>query len=293
MRNIFIQELIKKAELNKNILLMVGDLGFNVVEPFRNKFPERFINAGVSEQNMAGMAAGLAIKGFHVFIYSIANFPTFRCAEQIRNDIDYHNLPVTIVTVGSGVGYGNLGYSHHGIQDYGLMRLFQNISICSPIDIEELKGCMDFLAEKPHPSYLRLEKSDEISVTNKIQKYFHGSIHIKKKKNAKNAIISTGSVFRKVSELMKKDKFKNFSHFTIPIWGQHCKKCTLNNIKNFNNIITVEDHLADGGFGSWINECGFNKPYLNYKIRSIYLNKNVVGKVGNRDFLEKKYYSKI
>lgn len=293
MRNIFIKELIKKAELNKNIVLMVGDLGFNVVEPFKKKFPERFINAGVSEQNMASMAAGLAIKGFHVFIYSIANFPTFRCAEQIRNDIDYHNLPVTIVTVGSGVGYGNLGYTHHGIQDYGLMRLFKNISICSPIDIEELKGCMDFLVKKPHPSYLRLEKSDEITVTKKFKKKIPGSIHLVKKKNTSNVIISTGSVFKKVSKLMCEKKYKNFSHFTIPIWGQNYKKNVFKNIKKFKNIITVEDHLADGGFGSWLNECGFNKPNIKYKIKSIFINKSVIGKVGNKEFLEKKHYSKI
>lgn len=100
MRNTFIQHLKEKAKLNEKIVLVVGDLGYSVIEEFEKEFPDRFYNAGISEQNMASMAAGLASEGFHVFIYSIANFPTFRCAEQLRNDVGYHNLPVTVVSVG-------------------------------------------------------------------------------------------------------------------------------------------------------------------------------------------------
>src|SRR5436189_6111623 len=116
MRTAFIQELIAQARLHPDIFLVVGDLGFSVVEPFREEFPDRFLNAGVAEQNMTGLAAGLASEGYRVFTYSIANFATFRCAEQIRNDIAYHHLPVTIVAVGGGLAYGNLGYSHHAVQ---------------------------------------------------------------------------------------------------------------------------------------------------------------------------------
>ena len=129
MRDIFIKKLCEKSKKNKKIFLIVGDLGFSVIEKYKNKFSNRFVNAGVSEQNMMGMAAGVASENMHVFVYSIANFPTFRCAEQIRNDVDYHNLPVTIVSVGAGVSYGHLGYSHHALQDYGLMRLFPNMLI--------------------------------------------------------------------------------------------------------------------------------------------------------------------
>ena len=91
MRNAFIEELVDAATVRDDIALVVGDLGYGVVEPFAKKFPKRFFNAGVAEQNMMGLSAGLASEGFHVFVYSIANFPTFRCAEQIRNDVDYHN----------------------------------------------------------------------------------------------------------------------------------------------------------------------------------------------------------
>ena len=158
MINKFIKTLTKAASKDPKIILVVGDLGFNVVEPFAEKFPARFYNAGVAEQNMATLAAGLASEGFKVFIYSIANFPTFRCAEQIRNDVDYHNLSVTVVTVGGGLAYGNLGYSHHAIQDYGLMRLFPNMKILSPGDPAEVEASVHYALNNSGPFYLRLGK---------------------------------------------------------------------------------------------------------------------------------------
>jgi transketolase len=103
---------------------------------------------------MMGIAAGIASENSNVFVYSIANFATFRCAEQIRNDVDYHNLPVTIVSVGSGVGYGNLGYTHHALQDYALMRSFPNMQILSPGNNNELIAVLNFIQKNPQPSYL-------------------------------------------------------------------------------------------------------------------------------------------
>ena len=161
MRNKFIEQLVKEAQNNDKIVLIIGDLGYNVVEPFQDQFPDRFFNAGICEQNMASMAAGLASEGFHVFIYSIANFPTFRCAEQLRNDIGYHNLNVTVVSVGGGLSYGNLGYSHHAVQDLGLIRLFPEFKILAPGDPNETIGCMQNLFSSNGPSYLRLKKAGE------------------------------------------------------------------------------------------------------------------------------------
>ena len=165
MRKIFIQELVKLNSKKKKIYLVINDLGFNVIEPFKKKFPKQFFNAGVSEQSMMGLSAGIASEKCHTFVYSIANFTTFRCAEQIRNDVDYHNLPVTIVSVGAGVGYGNLGYSHHALQDYALMRSFPNMIILSPGNNDELISSLKFIVKNPQPSYLRLDK-DEITKDN-------------------------------------------------------------------------------------------------------------------------------
>jgi transketolase len=156
MRNTFISSLVDHAAQDENIILMVGDLGFGAVEPFQESFPSRFFNVGIAEQNMAGMAAGLASRGFHVFNYSIGNFPTFRAAEHIRNDIDYHNFSVTTVSIGGGVAYGSLGYSHHTFQDFSLMRSFPNMIILAPCDPEETMACLSYILKFPQPSYLRL-----------------------------------------------------------------------------------------------------------------------------------------
>ena len=164
MRNAFIHGLVEFAKTRDNIALVVGDLGYSVIEPFVDSFPERFVNAGVAEQNMAGLAAGMASEGYHVFTYSIANFPTFRCAEQLRNDVDHHRLAVTTVAVGGGVAYGNMGYSHHAVQDYALMRTMPNMVIAAPGDPHETSACLRYLIENPGPSYLRLGKAGEPSL---------------------------------------------------------------------------------------------------------------------------------
>ena len=289
MRNIFIKKLVKEASRNKKIILIVGDLGYGIIEPFKKKFPNRFFNAGVAEQNMAGLAAGLALKGFHVFIYSIANFPTFRCAEQIRNDIDYHKLAVTIVSVGSGLGYGNLGYSHHAIQDYALLRSFPNTIIASPSNNEEVEGSMDYILKKPQPSYLRLDKSLDLNSNKKISKILPGKwIYYKKKSKNKNLILSTGSVFKNSKSLSNKNK--NYNWASLPIWGMKYKNQQTKNIKKYKKIITVENHLQDGGFGSWLAESLTQKDNnINIKILSKFLDKKVIGKVGSEKFLNSKY----
>ena len=178
MRKHFIENLVKLNKKKKNIYMVINDLGYNVVEPFSKIFPKRIFNAGVSEQNMMGMSAGIASEKVQVFAYSIANFSTFRCSEQIRNDVDYHNLPVTIVSVGSGLGYGNLGYTHHAIQDYALMRSFPNMLIISPGSNDELSGTLKYIVNNPQPSYLRLDK-DEIT-----------------QKSKKNISIKPGKIFK-------------------------------------------------------------------------------------------------
>ena len=283
MRKIFIKSLV---ELNKkkNIYLIINDLGFNVIEPFQKKFPNKMYNAGVSEQNMMGMSAGIASEKNHVFAYSIGNFSTFRCAEQIRNDIDYHNLPVTIVSVGSGLGYGNLGYTHHSLQDYALMRSFQNILIISPGNNNEVHETLKYIIKNPQPSYLRLDK-DEIKSDykkkclikpGKLCKIFNG--------NQKKIILTTGDV----QNIAKKLNKKKYSIYSLPIWGKKTKKKTLNELKKFNEIITIEDHFGDAGFGSWVRECFSNTKYKN-KIINKFVDDKVITDVGSKDYLMKKF----
>ena len=287
MRNTFINCLIKKARIDESVCLIVGDLGFNVIEPFQDEFPDRFINAGISEQNMASMAAGMASEGYKVFIYSIANFPTFRCAEQIRNDICYHNLDVTIVSVGGGLAYGNLGYSHHAIQDYGLMRLFPEISIVSPGDPHEVEKCMDFIFKDKFPKYLRLRKAGEKSISDYQNDLIPGNWQQILLNNPKKVLLTTGYGLKIAIDLLKNKKYQDYSIFSCPIWGPKYSEIQIRNQKSFDKIITLEDHLCSAGFGSWIVE-NIQPNKLRNKISSIYINDSVIGMVGNEDYLIEK-----
>ena len=170
MRKALIEWLVERASERQDICLLTADLGYSVIEPFSEAFSERFVNVGVAEQNMVGIASGLALNGLRPYTYSIGIFPTFRCAEQLRNDIDYHHLPVVTCTVGSGVAYGNLGYSHHAIQDLALMRSLPNTLIATPSDPQQVRQVLDWHLENPCPLYLRLHKAGEQSLTDHLLK---------------------------------------------------------------------------------------------------------------------------
>ena len=164
MRDAFVAELTRLAEADPSVLLVTGDLGFGVLSEFARRFPDQYLNAGVAEQNMAGLAAGLALEGRRVFTYSIANFPTLRCLEQIRNDICYHNLPVTVVSVGGGFAYGPLGFSHHATEDIAIMGALPGLRVMAPNDPDEARACTTLAGVLPGPSYLRLGRNGEKSL---------------------------------------------------------------------------------------------------------------------------------
>lgn len=283
MRNAFIDELVFQAINNDRIALIVGDLGYSVVEPFANQFPERFINAGVAEQNMMGLAAGMASEGYHVFVYSIANFPTFRCAEQIRNDVAYHNLPVTVVAVGGGLAYGNLGYSHHAIQDYGLLRMMPNMLIAAPGDAMEVRGCLRCLINNPQPSYLRLGKNGEKICHPSAPLITPGDwMQVRSGSLSDEVILTTGAVLGKL--LTSNIDFGNRAIYSLPIWGMDLKNNQKVNIDKYKKIITYEDHLLDCGFGSWLLET--KNSYSNCEIIINAIDPRVCGMVGSQNWLE-------
>ena len=287
VRNAFIQELILLAESNEQIVLVVGDLGYSVVEPFAARFPDRFINAGVAEQNMTGLAAGMASEGYHIFTYSIANFPIFRCAEQIRNDIDYHKLSVTVVAVGGGLAYGSLGYSHHAVQDYALMRSFPNMLVASPGDPMEVRACLRYLVDHPQPSYLRLGKAGEPLIHSEVPLVSPGHwvpIQIGKKKG--KTFLTTGAPLELVHNILQQNsEFKDCSLYSMPLWSMDSKGLQANQVDKFSTVITLEDHLLDGGFGSWLQESLNLHPDLIGKVRINALDEKVCGLVGSQAYL--------
>jgi transketolase len=161
MRTAFIEQLCAIAEQDDRVWLVSGDLGYSVLEAFADRFPGRYLNAGVAEQNMTGVAAGLALRGKIVFTYSIANFPIMRCLEQIRNDVCYHDLDVKVVAVGGGLAYGSHGYTHHGVEDLAIMSAMPNMKVFAPGDPLETRAATSAIAASPGPAYLRLGKAGE------------------------------------------------------------------------------------------------------------------------------------
>ncbi|AXK39030.1 transketolase family protein [Crenobacter cavernae] len=286
MRNAFIDELVTLAEQHANIALVVGDLGYSVVEPFADRFPDRFINAGIAEQNMMGLAAGMASEGYHVFTYSIANFPTFRCAEQIRNDVDYHNLPVTIVTVGGGLAYGNLGYSHHAVQDYGLMRLMPNMTIAAPGDPMEVRACMRYLMKNPGPSYLRLAKAGEPCLHATVPQVEPGKWLEVIPGPAEKTLLTTGASLALAQSWLQQGAYQGHALHSMPLWGMKSKARQTEQLASWNKVVTVEDHIVDGGFGSWLTEAStLGQSQTCIEIRA--LSDSIFGQVGSQATLNK------
>ena len=284
MRSAFIDELAAQAALDSRIALVVGDLGFSVVEPFADRFPDRFVNSGVAEQNMMGLAAGMASEGYHPFVYSIANFPVFRCAEQIRNDVEYHDLPVTIVAVGGGLAYGNLGYSHHAVQDYGFMRMLPSMLIAAPGDPMEVRACVRYLARHPQPSYLRLGKAGEACLHGDVPEVTPGRWIKIVGSDGTNTFLTTGATLPLAREWLDHQDYQGWALHSLPLWGMRTKALQAAQAVAWKRVISVEDHLQDAGFGSWLLESCLplaGRPAI--EIRG--LSSEIFGKVGTQSRL--------
>ncbi len=281
MRTAFINELTLQARTHPEIFLVVGDLGFSVVEPFAREFPDRFLNAGVAEQNMTGVAAGLASEGYHVFTYSIANFPTLRCLEQIRNDVCYHRLPVTVVAVGGGLAYGNLGYSHHAVQDLAIMRTLPDIHVLAPGDPGETRECVTWLANHPGPSYLRIGKAGEKQLHD-IRGIEHGPLPLRRTPSDRIALVSTGGILDET--LAAADILAgggtSVAVYSLP-WLKPLDVSRLDVLKSYDCIVAVEEHVAEGGLAAALRE---NLP-RSLPVHSVAVSGTVSEMVGSQNFL--------
>lgn len=284
MRSAFIDELVSLAEANDHIALVVGDLGYGVIEPFADRFPDRFINAGIAEQNMTGLAAGMASEGYHVFTYSIANFPTFRCAEQIRNDIDYHGLAVTVVAVGGGVAYGALGYSHHAVQDYALIRTMPGMLIAAPGDPMEVRACMRYLVANPGPSYLRLGKAGEPRFHDGPPEVAPGQwVAVRPgARGRERVLLSTGAALGAALE-----RADGAPVYSMPLWSMASKPRQPDMVARHARLETFEDHLLDGGFGSWMLEAVAGQGDLPSRIAPVALDSKICGMVAGQATLNR------
>jgi transketolase len=284
MRNSFLEKLTEFSVHNSKTFLVVADLGFSVIEGFIASCPNQFVNIGVAEQNMVGFAAGLASEGAKVFTYSIANFPTFRCAEQIRNDVVYHELDVTTVSVGAGLSYGPLGYSHHAIEDLCLMRSFYNMRVYTPSNIEMMKlQCLDIFSCHG-PKYLRLSKDgyDQINVFD----LDNNIVTWRANKSSRNAIIVC--IGNTLQEGMGLSMQLGGAQVISPLyWNTSDDKYWIDKLIDFNNIYTLEDHKKNGGFGSHLLEQINAHPSWKGKVINLGYGNEIIGMVGNEKTIRK------
>lgn len=264
MRTAFIEELTVCARENDRLILLTGDLGYTVFESFQQEFPSRYFNMGVSEANMVGTAAGLAKEGWKPFVYSIVPFATLRCLEQIRDDLCYHRLPVTIVGVGAGYSYGDMGATHHSIEDIAVMRSLPELTVVCPGDPLEVKKATRALAHLPTPAYLRLGKRGEPRVheSEELAQFQLGKALVLQE-GGDIALIATSNMLpnaKHASELLQ-------THHRIPstLVSMHTLKpfdgeAIQNLAKTKKALFTIEEHSVIGGLGSAVCEVVASLP---------------------------------
>ena len=292
MRTAFINQLLEEARHNERVFLIVGDLGYSVVEPFAQEFPDRFLNVGIAEQNMAGVAAGLAMTGYNVYMYSIGNFPTLRCYEQIRNDIAYHKANVKVVAVGAGYAYGSLGATHQATEEIGALRTLPNMVVCTPGDPIEARAVATLSAGYEGPMYIRLGKAgekivhEEISLSLKIGDI----VPVMQSNRNRIAVLACGNILASAKQQIESDHLPYNLYsipFVKPLDAQHLKNLAAHYSEG---IITIEEHQRSCGMGSAVVE-QFNDLYAAGeiscypKVKRIAIPDEFAAVVGNQSYL--------
>ena len=259
MRNAFMKSLFQLARANKDVILLTGDLGFSVFEEFQKEFPKQFINIGIAEQNMIGIASGLSLEGKIIYVYSIGNFPTFRCLEQIRNDAAYHKLNINIVAIGGGFSYGSLGMSHHATEDIAIMRALPNITVVAPSTAQEVGEATILLSKTKGVGYLRLDKS-LVDEGKSLSNYQLGKSRVLRE-GSDVTIFGYGGILQEAISAADKLSELNISCKVVSIYT--IKPIDIDAIvsacQETKGIITLEEHTVNGGLGGAIAEICMDK----------------------------------
>jgi len=286
VRNAFLGELFELARADSRIVFITGDLGFSVVEPYMNELPNQFVNAGVAEQNMTGMAAGMALSGKVVFTYSIANFPTLRCLEHIRNDICYHDANVTVVSIGGGFAYGTMGATHHATEDLGVMRMLPGMTVVAPGDPLETRAATRALVEYTGPAYLRLGKAGEPLVHEDVPQFELGRA-LRVRDGGDMTLISTGGTLKLAVEAAEALAADGVS---ARILSMHTLKpldeaAVLEAARETKAVITIEEHSIIGGLGSAVAELLAEANDVRTRFRRIGVPSRFSPRVGTQEYL--------
>lgn len=287
MRIAFIETLCELAGQDERIWLLTGDLGFSVLERFAQRFPARYVNMGVAEQNMTGVAAGLAIEGKIVFTYSIANFPVMRCLEQIRDDACYHNLNVKIVAVGGGLAYGAAGYTHHAVEDLAVMRAMPNMTVLAPGDPMEARLATRIIVNRHGPCYLRLGKGGEPAV-HKSEPAFEIGKAIVVREGADVTLVSTGGILNEAlsaaDQLAPQIQARILSMPTVKPLDEESLRRAADDTRL---LVTIEEHSALGGLGSAVAQALAERKSAGCPLLTLNLGSELLPAAGSQQVLRK------
>ncbi len=255
VRAAFARTLAELAERDERILLLTGDLGYKALEPFSERFPRRFFNVGVAEQNMVGLATGLAECGFLPFVYSIATFASLRAYEFIRNGPVAHRLKVRIVGVGGGFDYGSAGLTHHGLEDVGVLRLQPGLTVLAPADSEQTRSMLRDTYDRPGPLYYRLSKDDRLLVKELGGRFTLGRAEVLRRGTDVLLLVagSLSSETLEASEALSKLGIEATVAVVSTLNPAPCDDLR-GRLESFDHVVTVEDHYAAGGLGSIVAE---------------------------------------
>lgn len=289
MRSAFIQSVLDCAIKNRDIELITGDLGFGVLKPFWEAVPDQFLDVGIAEQNMTSIAAGMALEGKTVFTYSIGNFPTLRCLEQIRNDCTYHDADVKIVCVGGGFVYGSLGMSHHATEDLAVMRALPNILVFAPADAMEAEAVAKAVTEHKGTCYIRLGRGGELQVRDHIDRFEIGKA-LSVQFGSRVAIFSTGDIYEEVALALPLLKAAGIDPtvYTFPTVKPLDTQVIASCAASHDLIVTCEEHNLSGGFGSAVAEVLASCPHK-AKLLRIGIPDTYCAEVGDQMHLRKFY----
>lgn len=267
MRNAFADELTKLGSEDERLVMLSGDIGNRLFDKFRAAHPERFINCGVAEQNMTGVAAGLAMSGLRPVTYTITPFCTTRCLEQIRTDAAYHDVPVTIVSVGAGLAYAGLGPTHHACEDISFLRAIPNMVVIAPGDAWEVRAALRAVMKQDKPAYIRLGKKGEPLVHQGMPVDFQIGKAITISKGDDVCLLSTGNMLPEAIEAAHILSERGISvevvsfHTIKPLDEERLHDA----FSRFKLVATIEEHSLIGGFGSAVSEWVIDKQVARQK----------------------------
>ena len=290
MRKAFNKELLEIAKKDPRVFMILADIGYGEIEDFANTFPDRFINCGVAEQNMTGVACGVAMEGNIAITYSIANFPTLRCLEQVRNDVCYHNANVKIIIIGGGMAYGELGISHHSTEDIAIMRSLPNMVVLAPCDIPETVALTKAMMEYEGPVYFRCGYKGEPDIHNgPIEAKIGGSAQIRDGKDV--TVFFAGTVGINAKKAVEQLAAEGIDCRLVSLYSIKPidKEAIIRAAEETGGIVVLEEHNIDGGVGSAVAEVLMDSGKGNVPFKRLAMPDVNATKVGCQAWMREQY----